>query len=238
MLVLTQAGIGGIWFEGISTFFSSPVVAAQKVLSGILIFVGLGASILHLGRPLQAWRAFTGVRRSWLSREILAFNILSLSVLLHLAVEVLPLLSYRLAALVFCSLTGAAALVCSMMVYIDTPREFWRWPQTMPRFLGTTLLLGAGVAAIFNPAEAFLYWTIAAFGFGKLAGEMTIFRHLSNVKRTALRRTAKLMIADLSKVTAFRFCSLAGAAALSGLIFISKSQREFRQHCSSSFCSP
>lgn len=221
MLVLTQAGIGGIWFEGISTFVSSPVAAAQKVVSGILIFAGLGASILHLGRPLQAWRAFTGVRRSWLSREILAFNILSLSVLLHLAAEVLPLFSSRLAALVFCSLTGAAALLCSMMVYIDTPREFWRWPQTTLRFLGTTFLLGASVTAIFNPAELILYWTIAAVAFGKIAGELMIFRHFTNPKRAALRRTAKLMIADLSKVTAFRFGSLATAALLGGLIFLS-----------------
>jgi formate dehydrogenase iron-sulfur subunit len=222
MLVLTQAGIGALWFEGIFTNVSAPAPAAQKFIGAALIFAGLGASILHLGRPLQAWRAFTGVRRSWLSREILAFNILSLSVLLHLAAGALPSFSYRLAALVFCSLTGAAALLCSMMVYIDTPREFWRWPQTASRFLGTTLLLGAAAGALFQPARPFLYGTIATVAFLKLAGEMTFFRHLSDATLTALRRSAKLMIADLSRVTAFRFGSLAAAMLLSVWLCVSK----------------
>jgi Fe-S-cluster-containing dehydrogenase component/DMSO reductase anchor subunit len=40
-------------------------------------FLGLGAaalaaSTLHLGRPLRAWRAARGLRRSWVSREVVA----------------------------------------------------------------------------------------------------------------------------------------------------------------------
>ena len=220
MLVLTQAGIGALWFESLFTFHATQ--PAQKIFSALLIFAGLGASILHLGRPLQAWRAFTGVRRSWLSREILAFNVLSLSVLLHLAVAASPFFSYRLAVLVFCSLTGAAALLCSMMVYIDTPREFWRWPQTVSRFFGTTLLLGSGVVTVFNPGETRLFGLIAAVALAKFALESAIFRHLSDVKQTALRRTAKLMVGDLAKATLFRFVSLGIVAAFSSLFFLTK----------------
>jgi formate dehydrogenase iron-sulfur subunit len=219
MLVLTQAGIGGLWFENF--FAPQNVRLAPGILSALLVFVGLGTSIFHLGRPLQAWRAFAGVRRSWLSREILAFNVLSLSVLLHLAVEALPFSFYRLAALVLCSLIGAAALFCSMMVYIDTPREFWRWPQTVPRFLGTTLLLGAAAATVFTSAEPRLFALITAVALAKFVLESTLFRHLSDAKPTALKRTARLMAGDLAKATLFRFISLGIAAAFSALICFS-----------------
>jgi formate dehydrogenase iron-sulfur subunit len=218
MLVLTQAAIGALWFENFLTLNSVRVTVAQRILSSVLVFSGLAASIFHLGRPLQAWRAFTGVRRSWLSREILAFNVLSLGVLLHLAAGASPLLSYRPAALAFCSLTGAAALFCSMMVYIDTPREFWRWPQTISRFLGTTLLLGCAIAALFNPAELVLYTIVTVTAVVKFAVELEIFRHLSNPKQTALRRTARLMVSDLGTVTLLRFATLAMAGGLAAFI--------------------
>lgn len=49
-------------------------------LLGRLPFLALGAlagglSLLHLGRPGRAWRALSNLRRSWLSREILAFSL-------------------------------------------------------------------------------------------------------------------------------------------------------------------
>lgn len=226
MLVLTQAGIGGIWFECASRLTSVLSVPNQKFLSAALILGGLVASIFHLGRPLQAWRAFIGVRRSWLSREIVAFNALAFGVLLHLAAGVLSGFSpsgYGAAVLVFCSLTGAAALLSSMMVYIDTPREFWRWTQTVPRFLGTTLLLGAAITSIFKNGDARLYGLIAALSLSKLALELTLLRNLSAEKQTALQRTAKLMVADLARVTALRFGSLALVTLISGGIFFWKS---------------
>jgi formate dehydrogenase iron-sulfur subunit len=216
MLVLTQAGIGALWVQVFASTPATGVASAQNFFTATLILAGLGASIFHLGRPLQAWRAFTGVRRSWLSREILAFSALSLSVLLHVAVGAFPFLfGYAQAVLVFCSLTGAAALLSSMMVYIDTPREFWRWPQTVPRFLGTTVLLGAASAAVFNFEPVFC-GIIAAVAFAKFAAELTMFQHLSDRSSTALSRTAKLMVADLSKTTLLRFATLAiaGSAAL------------------------
>jgi formate dehydrogenase iron-sulfur subunit len=219
MLVLTQAGIGAVWFEA---FSHASITFAQQLFSAALIFAGLGTSILHLGRPLQAWRAFTGVRRSWLSREILAFNIFALGVLLHLAAGAWPASSYGTATVEFCSLAGAAALICSMMVYIDTPREFWRWPQTVTRFAGTTLLLGAAIAAMFNAETKFLLGIIAGVALGKIGMELAIFRHLSEAKSTALKRTAKLMAGDLKKATVFRFASLTGGAGFAMFLFLSE----------------
>ncbi|MGZ8899758.1 MAG: 4Fe-4S dicluster domain-containing protein, partial [Limisphaerales bacterium] len=55
MLVLTQAGIGGTWWELIVRSSSGVSSFLFSILNTALIFVGLGVSILHLGRPLQSW---------------------------------------------------------------------------------------------------------------------------------------------------------------------------------------
>src|SRR5688500_16389071 len=47
-------------------------VAFGSWLAGI---IGLGASMFHLGQPSRAWRIFLGWRKSWLSREAMAFGL-------------------------------------------------------------------------------------------------------------------------------------------------------------------
>jgi formate dehydrogenase iron-sulfur subunit len=220
MLALTQAGIGGIWVEWWNTSVQHTASLGLRISSAVLILSGLAAAVLHLGRPLQAWRAFIGVRRSWLSREIMAFNVLLLGVLLLLSLEVLPVISlnrFEQAALAFCSLAGAASLFSSIMVYVDTPREFWSWSKTVPRFLGTTLLLGAGLGTVFAPSTGFLS-LVFAVGFAKLVHELSLFRHLSPNGRTALKRSAKLMLAELARPSLFRFGTL-GLVCVSAAAF-------------------
>lgn len=222
MLVLTQAGIGGIWLDLFIRASTDRSASPFSILNGMLIFVGIGVSIFHLGRPLQSWRAFIGVRRSWLSREIVAFNTLALGALLQLAVEASPFLSaegYKWAALVFCSLTGAAALLCSIMVYIDTPRAFWQWQQTVPRFLGSALLMGTAGAAMFFH-QPLLFAAISVIACAKLSAELLIFRQLPGSVDSPLTRSAMLMTGALGKSTAFRYSTLLmGGVILSQLAF-------------------
>jgi Fe-S-cluster-containing dehydrogenase component len=76
MLVLTQLAAGlhllhallstAGWFESLRTLAWSGLA---------VLMIGLGASVAHLGRPLKAWRVFLGWRRSWMSREIIAFTV-------------------------------------------------------------------------------------------------------------------------------------------------------------------
>ena len=49
--------------------FSAGAIAFVLALSGAAAAAGLLSSMLHLGRPLRAWRAFSQWRSSWLSRE-------------------------------------------------------------------------------------------------------------------------------------------------------------------------
>src|SRR5205085_1111189 len=117
-------------------------------LSLIAGLAGLAVSVSHLGRPLKAWRAFLGLRTSWLSREIVAFGVFApLAILLTLSLW-LPgpaLLRLQQLMAVGVSLTGMSGVLCSVMVYHDTRRKFWRWPVATKKFLGTTLILGAAL---------------------------------------------------------------------------------------------
>jgi Fe-S-cluster-containing dehydrogenase component/DMSO reductase anchor subunit len=73
------------WSLVVFTFVAAALVGlfAGHVLGpldlGLVTFVGIavpamGLSALHLGRKERAWRAVLGLRRSWLSREIVAFS--------------------------------------------------------------------------------------------------------------------------------------------------------------------
>ena len=45
------------------------------IMTLTLGMLGLISSVQHLGRPLFAFRSILGIRRSWLSREIVAFGV-------------------------------------------------------------------------------------------------------------------------------------------------------------------
>jgi DMSO reductase anchor subunit len=102
---------------------------------------------------------FLGWRQSWLSREALAFGawfplatayaLMRLDLLPSGPDGLKPALAVGTAAL------GTLALLCSVMVYVDTRRVFWRFAHTAPRFLGTAVVLGlAGALACGTPAES------------------------------------------------------------------------------------
>ena len=72
MLVLTQLSVGMFVFLAALPTNVQPLAA---IVGTVSLLAGLGASVFHLGRPLKAWRAFLGWRKSWMSREILVFNL-------------------------------------------------------------------------------------------------------------------------------------------------------------------
>lgn len=84
MLTLTQFGIGILSSRWIATIFSDlPNEFSISYLLGLVcLFTGLGSSVFHLGQPQKAWKFFLGLKTSWLSREILCFNLLAGLVLL------------------------------------------------------------------------------------------------------------------------------------------------------------
>jgi DMSO reductase anchor subunit len=199
--------------------------------------VALGASTLHLGRPQFAFRAFLGLRTSWLSREIIAFSTFAgLSGLFAASFFFsLPPALARMRPLLGAVAAGAGALgvFCSVMVYAATRRAHWRGSVTGLKFTLTALVLGAaavsaislassvarapGTPSPFIATGAYKAVTIllvlsAAL---KLGFEASLFRHLRDQRHSVEKRLALLMKGELGGPAAARFlCGVLGGIGL------------------------
>jgi Fe-S-cluster-containing dehydrogenase component/DMSO reductase anchor subunit len=151
MLVLTQMSAGAFLGCAFAMWAGAVTMAHAAITSSIALFVGLigvALSLLHLGQPLKAWRAFLGWRRSWLSREIIAFGTLPAGGAAILACWWLQNEAWMRAAVTATAAGAVIAVLCSVMVYVDTRRPFWSLRLTGGKFMGTMLLLGAGLCAV------------------------------------------------------------------------------------------
>ena len=177
--------------------------------------------MLHLGRPLYAFRAVLGLRHSWLSREIVAFGAFAaLAALYSGAIFVAQVwletnaaggespswirwLGWSVAA------SGLFAVFCSTMIYVFTQRECWSFVRVGIRFALTSAILGVAAvwlsilaSALVSPSATLfalvhecgpvLCWTLLALTTTKLAWEGAILRHLWLRKMTPLKRSALL----------------------------------------------
>ena len=150
MLCLTQWSLGcfvvfliqNLRTGGSASASNELTAASSLTVTGVFtLLAGIGASLSHLGRPFQAWKTFLGFRTSWLSREIVMFGVYASACLvwnvsfLRAALSGVspPLITLMLTTLV---VLGAVAVYCSIMVYVDTRRAFWRWALTAPKFAG------------------------------------------------------------------------------------------------------
>jgi DMSO reductase anchor subunit len=167
MLLFTQMSAGLFLALGVEMMSGSGAMAARALgsVAWAILQLGLAVSVLHLGRPLGAWRFFLGLRTSWMSREILVFSgfaVIGSAALGALWLPVIPIPSRLeflhpliakvgiftpwLAALT--AITGLAGVFTSVMIYVDTRRPFWSISLTAPKFFGTAVLLGSVTAAL------------------------------------------------------------------------------------------
>jgi len=209
MLVFTQMAAGCFIGNEIQGFINTPNPFVD-VMGWVALMVGLTASIFHLGRPQIGWKAFLGWRKSWLSREVIAFGIFAffssattfLSVarwmtffLPHFLLQT-PL---RESAVIF----GLASIWCSIMVYVDTQRPSWRLPYTGFKFFGTTLVLGITTQACFSPewriigAECFLT-KIGVETALYLLGVLQFSSHLERSAKVILKKMSRIGVARIT----------------------------------------
>ncbi len=262
MLVLTQLSVGAFVVGHFlnSTLSDSllaefrPIQATSALLFGLL---ALASSTMHLGRPLYAFRAFIGLRHSWLSREILAFGLFAKFAMLFALLcwlpsdfawlprgfqAVIPLFSWGV------MLSGAAGIFCSVMLYVFTKREFWNFGHTMIRFFLTGSLLGltatwlsilligqfthsTTAAELIQQQGIPLTQAIIVIAAMKLGFELSIFRHLTSIRNSPMKRSARLMAGPLSNITFPRFaCGFLGGIVLPAMVLSqlhSEQQNEF-----------
>jgi DMSO reductase anchor subunit len=155
MLVLTQLAAGGFILDLLARLAGSAdgvLGAAFLQVSLGLGFVGLGASLAHLGRPQYAYRAVLGLRHSWLSREVVALGTFAKAAGAYVAVETLTpsLLEspgwLRLATLAMVAALGAVGVGCSVMVYHAVRRPHWHASIAGWKFAGTAAVLSLATA--------------------------------------------------------------------------------------------
>lgn len=119
-------------------------------IGGACIATGLGSSLLHLGQPRRAWRAFSQWRTSWLSREgvCAVVSFVPAAMLAWLLWRGgYSQLALRWSAL---ALTGMAILttVCTAMIYASLkPVPAWRHPSVTGIYLLLAVHTGALVFA-------------------------------------------------------------------------------------------
>ena len=123
---------------------------AGVALGLLLVSIGLGASVLHLGRKARAWRAFSQWRSSWLSREgvggVLTYPIAGLFIA-ALRTQGGGFLTRSLGVAV--AGVSLATVLCTAMVYASLkPIRQWHNSHTAPDYLIYALFSGALLFAL------------------------------------------------------------------------------------------
>jgi DMSO reductase anchor subunit len=123
---------------------------AGVALGLLLVSIGLGASVLHLGRKMRAWRALSQWRSSWLSREgiggVLTYPVAAL-LAAALRIDGEGTVTRILGAAVV--LVSLATVLCTAMVYASLkPIRQWHNPHTAPDYLIYALFSGALLFAL------------------------------------------------------------------------------------------
>jgi formate dehydrogenase iron-sulfur subunit len=211
MLVLTQLSVG----VSVAATFAQPA----KWLALVAVVVGalaLGIASLHLGKPLKAWRAFLGWRKSWFSREVIVFGgFVPLAALNAASFWFAPLAPFQKPLAVAAAVTGLLGVACSAMIYADTRREFWRASQCFGKFFGTaallgavtTLAVGAMTSSASNSSIAVLVAAMVVATVWKFSVENSVFRQRADrdaLVLTPLNKTARLLEDELGLPTRIR----------------------------------
>jgi Fe-S-cluster-containing dehydrogenase component/DMSO reductase anchor subunit len=230
MLTLTQLSVGAFVLNLLAHVLTGDApgqaVEVRNAFCALALGVlALGASTLHLGRPQFAFRAFLGLRTSWLSREIIAFSLFAGAAGAFAASLLLPppFPQLRSAAGATAAVAGVLGVFCSVMVYAATRRAHWRGSLTGFKFTLTAIILGAAtVSAVsitspsFVSSNAHRTLTLVLLGASalKLGAEALVFRHLRTAHHSVGKRLALLMKGEFGELATLRFIS----GGLGGLV--------------------
>ena len=230
MLTLTQLSVGLFLC---ATALPAAAHRSLAWMAGGAAALGIVASTLHLGQPLKAWRSFLGLRRSWLSREILTFGgFLPLAAAAVLRMELLPGTALPPAWTSLAAFVGLAGVMCSGMIYHQTRRAFWRGFRSLGRFLLTTVALGvAGAWALDawkgGPTQRTLPCLLLLITTAKIALDLRLLRRADSEEAElawprpaqadswSLTQTARRLRGTLGSVQRARFtCAWVGGMLL------------------------
>jgi len=162
--ILAQMSVGSFVGLGIVHFFAQKKAGMEeadrfssRALWAIWPVMALAfiASILHLGNPLNAYRAVTNLGTSWLSREIFFGVLFAVLGFLFALLQWRKIGSFTLRNIVawVAAIVGLVFVYSMSNVYLLPTQPAWNTLATPISFFSTTLLLGAlalGVAFVVN----------------------------------------------------------------------------------------
>jgi formate dehydrogenase iron-sulfur subunit len=200
--LLTQLAMGAI---------GSTLLAGVERHGAIVAFlaasVALPASLLHLGRPAMAWKALRGLRRSWLSREVLFFGLLAVTTSV---VVVMPTGATAGVALAM----GVAGVYSSGRLYVVPGRPAWNTPLTIASFLLSGAATGPLLAMTVTGRERSLQAvSIAAIAVQLIALAINLLRLRDNPARE-YRGSYRLMTEHFGRLLVARVALAAVATVL------------------------
>jgi DMSO reductase anchor subunit len=216
MTVLTQLSVGAfaaIWLLQLLGTSARLTIAAigSLTVSGL----ALGASTMHLGRPVHAYRALKMWKRSWLSREVLMFGLFS-GMAGAYAGSLLLKFPFSAALGGLTALLGTGGITASACIYLVRARPAWNSKHTVADFFLSGAILGPLFAANIGAGSGRLLALITvAAAAAQLLNNALRFLRLNASESFERQSTARL----LSTVLASRFllrCALliAGGIAL------------------------
>jgi Fe-S-cluster-containing dehydrogenase component/DMSO reductase anchor subunit len=225
MLVLTQLSVGAfvvLWLLDLWGRGAGLTIGALASLG--LAGVSLAASTLHLGRPIYAWRALKGLRRSWLSREVLTLSLFAGAANLFAAMLLFDL-PLRGVAGVLTAIAGFAGVTCSARIYIVRARPAWFSGYTLAEFYATALLLGpffiqALLETLHVPSPLWIRYAVVAGASVQLITQLVKFLWLSRSDVFELRASSLLLSGRLRNLFLTRLAVLTVAGVLFPLLAI------------------
>jgi DMSO reductase iron-sulfur subunit len=211
MLVLTQMCVGAFVTLWVLGWRDPSDIRVASIVSLTLAGISLGASTLHLGRPAYAWRALRGLRRSWLSREVLTLSLFAGAASAFAGLPLLGLPGRNLAGFAT-AIAGIAGAACSARIYIVRARPAWFSGYTLAEFFSTALLCGPALVHTLVPgAPKGVVIASAVGGAAQLVTQAGKFLWLSRSETFELRSSSLLLAGKLHPRFSLRLAILVGA---------------------------
>jgi Fe-S-cluster-containing dehydrogenase component/DMSO reductase anchor subunit len=219
MLVLTQLSVGAfavLWLLDLLGRGTGLTIAALASLG--LAGVSLGASTLHLGRPIYAWRALKGLQRSWLSREVLTLSLFAGAASAFAGMLWFDLPGRGIVGMLT-FIAGIAGVTCSARIYVVPARPAWFSGYTIAEFYSAALMLGPlFVRMLDGGVPAWVRAAAIAGASSQLITQLLKFFWLSRSEVFELRASSLMLSGRLQNLFVIRLAVLAVAGVVLPLV--------------------
>jgi len=219
MLVLTQLSVGAfavLWLLDMLGGGTGLTIAALASLG--LAGISLGASTLHLGRPIYAWRALKGLRRSWLSREVLTLSLFAGAASAFAGMLWFDMPGRGIVGMLT-FIAGIAGVTCSARIYVVPARPAWFSGYTVAEFYSTALMLGPlFVQMLDGGVPSWVRAAAIAGASSQLITQLLKFLWLSRSEVFELRASSLLLSGRLQNLFVTRLAVLAVSGVVLPLV--------------------